>query len=69
MMMSSPDRGVLCGQDVEMRTDSLKGQKEDGFTVASDGHWSKSIQKHHHHHHHHHRKYRLINADLVASFR
>jgi hypothetical protein len=65
MTMSSPDRGGLCGRDVKMRTDSLKGQTEDGFSVARDDHWSKSKQEHIHHH----RKYRLINADPVASFR
>jgi len=46
MMMSSSDGRGLCGQDVKMRTDSLKGQKEDGFSAARDDHPSKSVQEH-----------------------
>jgi len=65
MTMCSPDRRGLCGRDVKMQTDSLKVQAEDGFSVARDDHSGKSKQEPVHHH----RKYRLINADLVASFR
>ena len=42
MMMSSSDGGGLCGQDVKMRTDSLKGQKD----AARDDHPGKSVQEH-----------------------
>jgi hypothetical protein len=48
-----------------MRTDSLKGQKEERFSIARNDQSSKSIQENIHHH----RKYQLINADLVASWR
>jgi len=44
MTMSSPDRRGLCGRDVKMRTDSLKGQTEDGFSFARDDRSSKSNQ-------------------------
>jgi len=57
--------GRLCSRDVKMRTDSLKGQTEDGFSVARDNHSRTSELQHTHHH----RKYGLISVDLVASFR
>lgn len=63
--MSSPDKVGLGGRDVKMQTDSLKGQAGDGFSVARDELPSKSKQERIHRH----RKYRLINADLVASLR
>jgi len=65
MAMCSPDRRGLCGRDVKMQTNSLKGQTQDSISVARDDHSGISKQEHVHRH----RKYRLINAYLVASFR